>query len=186
MDNFHNYAFILDSPEFAQALLEIMEPKTFTKHSLIHEAGHICTHFYIIQKGIGRVFYYKEDKDITVHFSEEGESITAIDSFVQQKKSKYNIEALEDMEAFAISRTKLELLFKQTPKFERYGRLFLEQIYMDLVERIDDLQLHTAQERYENLLRKKPSLFKRVASKHIASFLSITPETFSRIRANKL
>ncbi len=53
---------------------------------------------------------------------------------------------------------------------------------MDLVERIDDLQLKTALERYETLLVKKPYLFQRVASKHIASFLSITPETLSRIR----
>ncbi|CAL2089110.1 cAMP-binding proteins - catabolite gene activator and regulatory subunit of cAMP-dependent protein kinases [Tenacibaculum sp. 190524A02b] len=178
-----NPSLILENPEFAEALQEVMVFKKFPKHHIIHEAGQICNHFYIITSGIGRVFYYKEDKDITVHFAAEQESITAIDSLIQRKKSKYHIEALEDMEAFAVHIDELENIFEKHPKYERFGRLFLQQIYIELVERIDDLQLHTAQERYTILLQKKPYLFQRVSSKHIASFLGMTAETLSRIRA---
>lgn len=177
-----NSALLLETPELAEAFQNIMVFEKYSKHHILHEAGSVCNHFYIITSGIARVFYYKEDKDITVHFSAEQESITTIDSFIQRKKSKYNIEALEDLEVLKISHSDLENLFDLNPKFERFGRLFLQQIYMDLVERIDDLQLHTAQERYQILLEKKPYLFQRVASKHIASFLGMTPETFSRIR----
>jgi len=60
---------------------------------------------------------------------------------------------------------------------------FLQQIYVELVERINDLQLHTAHERYDILMSKKSMLFQRVSLKHIASFLGITAETLSRIRA---
>lgn len=177
-----NAALLLENSEFASALKEIMVYKKFQKHEILHDAGKICNHFYIITKGLARVFYYKEDKDITVHFSAEQESITTIDSLIQRKKSKYNIEALEDLETFAVHINDLENLFEEKPKFERFGRLFMQQIYIELVERIDDLQLHTAKERYEILLQKKPYLFQRVSSKHIASFLGITPETLSRIR----
>ena len=177
-----NASLLLETPELAEAFQSIMSFESFPKHAILHEAGKICNHMFIINSGIARVFYYKEDKDITVHFSAEQESITTIDSFIQRKKSKYNIEALEDLEVLKISHSDLENLFDKNPKFDRFGRLFLQQIYMDLVERIDDLQLHSAQERYDILLQKKPYLFQRVASKHIASFLSITPETLSRIR----
>ena len=177
-----NASLLLENPELAEAFQNIMSFEEFSKHAILHEAGKICDHMYIITSGIARVFYYKEDKDISCHFAAEQETITAIDSFIQRKKSKYNIEALEALEVFKISHADLENLFKSNPKYEHFGRLFLQQIYIDLVERIDDLQLHTAQERYEILLQKKPYLFQRVASKHIASFLSITPETLSRIR----
>ncbi|OSY87490.1 hypothetical protein WH52_11535 [Tenacibaculum holothuriorum] len=177
-----NAALLLQNPEFYEALQQVMEYKKFPKHHILHEAGTICNHFYIITSGLARVFYYKEDKDITVHFSVEQESITTIDSLIQRKKSKYNIEALEDLEVFAVHINDMEQLFEQNPKFEHFGRLFMQQIYIELVERIDDLQLHSAHERYEILLQKKPYLFQRVSAKHIASFLGMTPETFSRIR----
>ncbi len=177
-----NEALLLENPELAEGFQSLMTYKKYQKNDIIHEAGHICYHFYIVISGIARVFYFKEDKDITCHFASEQESICAIDSLFSQNKSKYNIEALEDLEVFAINFNDLETLFKKEPKYEHFGRLFMQQIYIDLVERIDDLQLHTTQERYDLLLAKKPDLFKRVASKHIASFLGMSAETFSRIR----
>lgn len=171
-----------ESSDFISALSEIAEFKTFPKNHIIHASGSICSHFYIITKGIARVFYFKEEKDITVHFAAEHDSITAIDSLIQRKKSKYSIETIEETETFAVNINSLELLFEKEPQFERFGRLFLQDLYIDLVERIDDLQLHTAQERYDTLLSKKPYLFQRVPSKHLASFLGMTAETLSRIK----
>ena len=177
-----NATLLLENPELAEAFQGKMKFQKFPTHALLHEAGKICSEMHLIISGISRVFYFKEDKDITCHFAAEQETITTIDSFIQRKKSKYNIEALEDLKVLKISHSDLENVFKSNPKYERFGRLFLQQIYIDLVERIDDLQLHTAQERYETLFAKKPYLFQRVTSKHIASFLGITPETLSRIR----
>jgi len=178
-----NATLLLENPELAEAFQGIMKYEKHPKHHILHEKEKVCNHFYIIISGIARVFYYKEDKDITCHFASEQESITAIDSFIQRKKSKYSIELIEDTELFKVSRSDLENLFEKNPKYERFGRLFLEQLYIELVQRIDDLQLLTAKERYDILFSKKPALFQRVSLKHIASFLGITAETLSRIRA---
>lgn len=128
------------------------------------------------------MFYFKEGKDISCHFALEQQTFTAIDRFIQHEKSKYHIEALEELQVFAISHDDLELLFNKHPKHEQFDRLFLQYILIDLVERIDDLQLYSAQERYDILLSKNPKPFKRAASKHIATYLGMTPKTFSRIR----
>jgi CRP-like cAMP-binding protein len=181
----NNATLLLENPELAEAFQEISIYQKIDKNTILHTKGNICNHFYIIISGIARVFYFKEDKDITCHFATEQESITAIDSFIQRKKSKYNIEALEDLEVLKIAHQDLEKLFTKQPKYERFGRLFLQQAYIDLVQRIDDIQLHTSQERYEILLSKRPELFKRVVSKHIATYLGMTAETFSRIRGKQ-
>ncbi len=175
-------SLVFENPQIVEDFQEIMVSQKFKKHDIIHSSGSVCSHFYVIASGLARVFYYKESKDITVHFAAEEDSFTAIDSLIQRKKSKYSIEALEDLEVFSINFNDLELLFEKKPEYEHFGRLFLQQIYIDLVERIDDLQLHSTKERYDILLTKKPYLFKRVASKHIASFLGMSAETFSRIR----
>lgn len=108
---FHSNAnLLMQNPELFEKIQEIATPKTFIKGELLHQSNTICKHFFLLTKGIARVFYYKDGKDVTVHIGAEEESITAIDSFIQRKKSKYNVEALEDIECLMISREGIEKL----------------------------------------------------------------------------
>ena len=45
-------------------------------------------------------------------------------------------------------------------------------------------RMETANERYNRLLREQPEIVKRAPLSHIASYLLMTPETLSRVRAN--
>lgn len=161
---------------------KIMTKHSFLKKHLIHEEGAICNHLYLIEKGVIRSFYHKDGKDITAHFALDRDAITAIDSFIQRKHSRYNIEVLEDAEVWLIDHQDMLELLTRKPQYERYIRLFLEQVYVDLVERVEGLLFFTAKERYNQLIEKNPDLLQRVNSNHIASFIGITQETLSRIR----
>lgn len=172
----------IEDSEFLFDFLQIMKTSEYKKNDLIHEEGTTCNHLFFIEKGIARVFYYKDGKEVTSHFAVENEATTAIDSFIQRKKSRYNIESLEDTRILSISHNDLQKLFNEKPRYEKYSRLFLEQIYIDLAERIEDLLFHNAKERYEKLFNEKPDLFQRVNLGHIASYIGISQETLSRIR----
>lgn len=163
----------------------ITTTNTFPKHHLLHQEGAICNHLYFIEKGVARSFYHKEGKDITAHFAVENGGITAIDSFIQRKKSRYNIEILEDAIVHTLSHQDIQVLLDQNPPYEKFVRLFLEQIYVDLAERVEDLLFYNAKERYDNLMLKSPSLHQRVNLGHIASYIGVTQETLSRIRGQK-
>ena len=177
---------ILSPTNLPNHLQHVIKQVSFPKHHHLHREDTVCSHLYWIEKGIVRSYYHKDGKDITAHFATEGEIITAIDSFIQRKRSRYNLELLEDSTLTVITHQDLTMLLDNYPQYEHEARLFLERVYIDLAERVEDLLFYDAKERYEKLIERNSSLLQRVSLKHIASYLGITQETLSRIRAKTL
>ena len=181
--NVHDLSGIIPL-DLAMDVLAQMELQVLPKHHLLHREGTICNHIYLMQKGVARTFFYKEGRDITVHIASEGELITAIDSVINLKKSRYNVELLEDAEVQAIGYQELQGLLHSHPEYEKYMRVILEKLYAEGADRVEEFLFYPAKERYENLLKTKPTLLQRVNLGHIASYLGMTQETLSRIRKN--
>jgi len=163
-------------------ILGLMVKKDFKKGHILHKEGTVCAFIYLIEKGIARTFYYKEGKNISVHFAIEGELTTAIDSLISKKYSRYGIELLEDSEIQVIPYQKLQELLLNYPHYEQYIREILIDSYIQLAERVEEFLFFSAKERYHNLIIDKPFLLQRVSLGHVASYLGITQETLSRIR----
>ena len=64
-----------------------------------------------------------------------------------------------------------------------YRRL-LENSLILSQRKADFLRFETANERYARLLKEHPEIVQRAPLSHIASYLLMTPETLSRVRAN--
>lgn len=62
------------------------------------------------------------------------------------------------------------------------GRVASESLFIHKQTQQIDLLMLTAEERYVKLLERQPEIVQRTPQKHIASYLGITPESFSRIR----
>ena len=90
---------------------------------------------------------------------------------------------MEDSVLTQVSFSALQQLYIQFPETERLGRIITENYYIKLEERLLSLQFKTAKERYQNFQLSKPSLLQRTSLGQIASYLGITQETLSRIRA---
>jgi CRP-like cAMP-binding protein len=153
-----------------------------SKHSTLVKEGDFSRDCWYVISGSIRAYYLKEGKDITDWFSFEGDFINSINSFFQDVPSPHYMETMEESELLVISRDNIWKLCEDYHDFERLGRIAATKTMLQLQQRIVSLQFETAQQKYENLLRVRPDITKRVPLTHIASFLGITLETLSRIR----
>lgn len=104
--------------------------------------------------------------------------------YVDDKPSQVNIESVNDSTAYCISKTKLEALFAHSIEMANFGRKIFEREILS----VDASTLAygtppTAKERYLTLMEENPELLQDVPLKYLASYLYITPQSLSRIRA---
>lgn len=160
------------------------ETRSISKGETIVNKGQRCNELFFVEKGLLRGFYFLEEKEVTNWFAREGEFATCFYSFISKELSFETIQALEDTTLIAISYSNLQTLYMSFPETERIGRIFTESYYIKLEERLLSIQFKTAKERYARLLEADAALLQRASLGQIASYLGITQETLSRIRAD--
>jgi CRP-like cAMP-binding protein len=174
--------FNLLSKEAERAIDEISSIVTIKKNKDLQPIGHTCKTIYFIKKGIARIYYFKDDLDITERFFFENDIIARVESLFTGKPSRKAIQILEDSEIIAINACQLFKLYDTYPEIERLFRKIFESAYVETVNRIEGIQFHSAEERYKALINEAPNVLQRVPLKHVASYLGITQVSLSRIR----
>lgn len=165
--------------------------KTETKHykakTILLNSGVICKHSYFVNSGILRSFNINDNiVEHVLSFACEGWWISDMYSFITQKPGNLFIEVLEDAEVVLLSKENQELLYREIPKLERFFRILIENSLVANQERLMDNLSLTAEERFEKFCTKYPTLIQHVPQKQIASFIGVTPEFFSKMKARLL
>lgn len=179
----HKYNVSL-SEEATEKLLSILESKEFQKDDIILEQGQISRYMYIVERGIIRQFYYKNGRNITEHFSSEGDIATCIESLFLGNIVRLNIEAIEQSMLYLLDYNKFKELTNQYPDINRLYQSILEYKLIVSQRKADSWRFESSHERYERFCKEYPIIAKRVSIAHIASYLLMTPETLSRVRAS--
>lgn len=169
--------------EAKQAISNICHVLELDKNRDLQPIGHTCRTIYFVDKGIARIYYYKNGIDITESFSFEGSLIARVESLFTGNPSRKAIQTLQPSRFIGINASLLFELYDEYHEIERLFRKIFETAYVETVHRIESLQFHTAEERYLDLLTHSPDLLKQIPLKHIASYLGITQVSLSRIRA---
>ena len=173
------------SKEAEDAIAEISSMVTIKKNKDLQPIGHTCKTIYFIKRGIARIYYFKDGIDITERFFFEDSIIARVESLFTGKPSRKAIQALEDAEIIAINASQLFKLYDSFPEIERLFRKIFEAAYVETVNRIEGIQFHPAEERYNALLNEAPNVLMRVPLKYVASYLGITQVSLSRIRGHR-
>ena len=131
-----------------------------------------------------RLFIPKEDpeKEITFGFSFKDQFVSAYDSFLTQKPSAYQVQALTETSLLSISYADLQDVYKTTQIGNLIGRLTAERLFLIKSKREQNLLNLNAEERYLKLFKERPELLKIIPLKYISSYIGVTAQALSRIR----
>lgn len=172
--------------EELDTLESIFVPKKYAKGEMILKEGEVCESIYYIDKGLIRQFYYKNDKELTEHIGADGEIFMCIESLFKEEPTKLQVEALEPSVIYLIPKHKLEQVALHNVNIQILYRKILEESLIISQVHADLLRFETAQNRYKRLCKMKPQVVLRAPLVYIASYLQMTPETLSRVRAQSI
>ena len=171
----------LSDPEW-QMISGKFDPIEVPKRTLLIREGEVATRLYFITKGLLRIFYTKEDAEITGFIFSEGLFAGCYESFLLRSKSNQTLEALEDCRLLVIDHAALQTLYDEVPKLHIVTRMIAEQRFINGQRILSSHLLDNPEERYRKFADQYADLLLRVPQHIIASFLGITPVSLSRIR----
>lgn len=184
MVNFLSQQFNLDQ-EIINILVDIFKLKKYKKKELIiSDTENIDKVCYIVD-GLVRIYYHRENKEITNWFIEENGVFMPVYHILTGNPNNNNYEALKTTILLETSYSKLEKIYAFHPQLQLLGRKMVESYYAMFLAHSHNVLFLSAEERYMSFIEKKSDLLNIVALKHIASYLGISQETLSRIRAKK-
>ncbi len=170
----------LDWDFFTSKLQRCVIPKKTVFLKLYEIENHIS----FIESGVVRLYIPKEnpEKEITFGFSFKDQFISAYDSFLTQKPSAYQLQALTETTLLSITYNDLQEVYKTTQIGNLIGRLTAERLFLIKSKREQNLLNLTAEERYLKLFKERPELLKVIPLKYISSYIGVTAQALSRIR----
>ncbi|MEQ8237635.1 MAG: Crp/Fnr family transcriptional regulator [Cyclobacteriaceae bacterium] len=160
--------------------------KEYKAHDFILEAGRTEKHFYIVVSGVAMIYLINRNGErVVLGFSFEGNFSGVYDSFLKQTPSVLFLETLSPMKALAFSKETYFEFFEKFPEMMKWRALFFEGILLGRLSREAELLTQSAEQRFLSFMERCPEPLLQIPQKYLASYLNMTPETFSRMRSKK-
>ncbi len=161
------------------------------KGDIVHCAGDIFSEIWFIKSGLARSYFTDiNGRDFTWQLYFRAKSKHGLNHFMDDSVSHYEqegsmlyFEILEDSVFYVIGLNELDEIICKEKKLEHLTRIWLHDTYFSATyKRVISLMSENTEERYKRLLQEYPTIFEKVRSYHIASYLGIAPQTLSKLR----
>lgn len=176
---------IMDASEI-ELISKMFRYEQLDKGAFLLKQHRYCDKMSFVQSGFLRIYGVAGDREITQWISPKGYFMTELASFFYNQPSRWNIQALTEVELWSIGKQDYEQLHKLMPKWADIEKQYIIHCFTTLEGRIFGHLSMSAEERYHYFFEQQPELFNQVPLQYIASMLGMTPETFSRIRKKQL
>jgi CRP-like cAMP-binding protein len=171
------------SPELIMHLRSILRHIHFKKGDYILKKGRICQNIYFIESGLVRISHDFGGREVTSFFLIEQDIFISVKSFFRQVPSNEYIIAEEDCTCWYITHEQLLETCRLFPEFFEHRVWITEEYYCRSIDRHDDMQYKSAEERYAQFAEQRPDLLQRVPLNLIPSYLDVAPSTVHGIRS---
>ena len=155
---------------------------TIERNAYLKIAGTIDTNLFYIVSGSLKISIIDEAEEHIIRFGYKNNFITALDSFITGEPSEFYIQAIKKTQLKVISKERYLKLINENQELKIIWDLLLQQLLLQQIEREKDILITSPQKRYHRVLLRSPQLFQEIKSKYIASYLRMSPETFSRLK----
>jgi CRP-like cAMP-binding protein len=174
--------YISLTEEEKNALLSLDLFRTVKKGTILLKEGERSLNSYFVLKGCIRVYYIIDGEEKTTAFYTEMDALTP-HCVKDNTPSPYFIGCVEDC-ILTVSNAEMEAdMNSKFPKFEIMCRMLSEELLVKQQIDFDAFKTSSPEQRYLNLLQKRPDLIQRVPQSQLASYLGIKPQSLSRLRA---
>lgn len=176
-------ARIMINNEELERSLSYSMPKTFAKGEYLLRIGEYCRFIGFLNEGlIISTITDNAGNEKASSFIYEGCFFTYTEGLASNTPSHKNLIALEECETLMLSKEKLAVIFKENPKFETLLNQLLAEEVRNLLLNEQASKTVSLEERYLNLEKQYPKIFRRIPMKYIADYLGIEPPSLSRLR----
>lgn len=155
----------------------------YPKGTILVQPDNFSQKVHFIEKGMIRTFYNKDGKDITHFFFDENTFILSLESLYFNKCEPYGREALENTTLRTIQFKEFNDLFNEIEALKTLAFMVAIETLKQFSDRLFSLQFQTAEQRYKFMMDNYSNILSRVPLGDIASYLGITQQTLSVIRA---
>ena len=176
--------YITLSDEANEFLYQKFKTKEYAAREMIVESGGYARYFYFVLSGVQAIYLLNErGEKVIFGFSFRGSPSGAFDSFIRQEPSNFFLEALTPSKMIGITKPDFDELFNRFPEFYQWRAHFMEDILLGRISREAELSTFSAKKRFDAFVKRCPPELLDIPQKYLASYLNMTPETFSRLRA---
>lgn len=168
-----------------QQLIGLARKKELNVGDFWLREGMLAKQVAFIEKGYLRKYYLKEGKEVTDFFYFENSFTGDLPSILSQQPTYSYVVAMEPSSLITWNYSDLNKLGQTSLNIEHLLRTMTERGFVTFYQRTKSFIMQNPKERYATLIEEQPQVHQRATQYHIASYLGITPQHLSRIRAQK-
>jgi CRP-like cAMP-binding protein len=178
---FINTHFDIDLKSNAELPFKLTE-QGFSAGKIITDYDQVETNAYFLKSGMVQISMVYNGDERILDFVFENNFFGAYTSLLTNRPSDVQLTTLTKTSVEIIDYNDLKNAYKTSLLANQLGRYVTERLYINNTKREKDFLTKNAEQRYRELLDKRPDIISSIPVNKIAKYLGIHPESLSRIR----